>query len=103
MRAERARVFFALWPDAPVRDALSQAGAVAQAECGGKATPSDKIHLTLVFIGDVERSSIAALRECADRVEAEPFELPQSADANGLVECVATGSADQPLHIRAAH
>jgi 2'-5' RNA ligase len=73
--AERARVFFALWPDTPVRDALAQAGAAAQAECGGKATPRDKIHLTLVFIGDLERSRIAALRECADRVEAEPFEL----------------------------
>ena len=75
MSAQRARVFFALWPDTPVRDALSQAGAAAQAECGGKATQRDKIHLTLVFVGDVERSRIAALRECADRVEGEAFEL----------------------------
>jgi 2'-5' RNA ligase len=73
--AERARVFFALWPDDAVRDALAAAGASAQAECKGKATARDKIHLTLVFVGDIERSRVDALRECAGRVEASPFEL----------------------------
>jgi 2'-5' RNA ligase len=74
----RARVFFALWPEDEVRAALAQAGVHAQAECGGRATASDKIHLTLFFVGDIERSRVAALEACASRVAADPFELDMS-------------------------
>lgn len=73
--AGRARVFFALWPDAPVRRGLAQLAVEARTECGGRATPSDKIHLTLVFVGDIERSRIAALKACAAPIDAQPFEL----------------------------
>ena len=79
MSAWRARVFFALWPDDDVRAALANAGAHAQAECGGRATAPDKIHLTLFFVGDIERSRIAALEACASRVAAAPFGLDMSA------------------------
>lgn len=75
---ERARVFFALWPDASVRHALGELAVEARAECGGRATASDKIHLTLVFIGDIARSRVAALQACAAAVEAKPFELELS-------------------------
>ncbi|HEV7800267.1 MAG TPA: RNA 2',3'-cyclic phosphodiesterase [Burkholderiales bacterium] len=73
--AERARVFFALWPDTSVRDALAAVAADAQVECGGRVTARDKIHLTLFFVGDIERSRVQALEECAGAVEAGRFEL----------------------------
>lgn len=71
----RARVFFALWPEVAVRDALTDAAANAAVECGGRITPRGKIHLTLFFVGDIERSRIAALQSRADEVSAGRFEL----------------------------
>lgn len=71
----RARVFFALWPEPSVRSALSKLAVEVHTACGGRATPADKFHLTLVFVGDIERSRIAALQACAASVEAQPFEL----------------------------
>ena len=38
-------------------------------------TAAAKIHLTLFFVGDVPRSRLAALSECANSVAAAPFEL----------------------------
>lgn len=72
---DRARVFFALWPDDAVRGALADAAARAHAECGGKLTPAPKIHLTLFFVGDLARSRVAALSACANTVAAASFEL----------------------------
>lgn len=74
----RTRVFFALWPDLAVRSALAQAAAQAQAECGGRATALPKLHVTLFFVGDVERARIDALQSCAGAVRAESFELEMS-------------------------
>jgi 2'-5' RNA ligase len=76
--SERARNFFALWPNADVRAALAHAALAAQAECGGRATAAEKIHLTLFFIGEVERSLIPALEQCAARLEAHAFTLDMS-------------------------
>ncbi len=70
-----ARVFFALWPDAAVRDALSDVAVRLQAQCGGRATARDKIHLTLFFVGDIERARIGALESCASAVAASRIEL----------------------------
>jgi 2'-5' RNA ligase len=71
----RARLFFALWPDAPVRTTLAALARDAQAECGGRATAPEKIHLTLFFVGDAERSRIEALEAAAASIASEPFEL----------------------------
>ena len=68
-------MFFAIWPHEPVRDALSSAALRAQAECGGRATPAAKIHLTLFFVGEVERARLAELEACAAAVAAPAFEL----------------------------
>lgn len=73
--AGRARVFFALWPDDAVRAALSAAAVQAQAECEGRVTAAPKIHLTLFFVGGVERCELPALERCAESVAGVPFEL----------------------------
>jgi len=76
--AERAsaRVFFALWPDQDVRDELARAAQLLHAACGGRITRTDNVHLTLVFLGEVERSRLDALREAAARVRAPAHVLP---------------------------
>jgi 2'-5' RNA ligase len=73
--AERARVFFALWPDAPVRTALSDAAVAAQTGCGGRATAAEKIHLTLFFIGDIGRTRLPRIEQCAASLAVKPFTL----------------------------
>lgn len=73
--SERARLFFALWPDESVRRTLGALALDAQAQCGGRATPLDKIHLTLFFVGDVERSRIDALETAAASLGTTSFEL----------------------------
>jgi 2'-5' RNA ligase len=70
-----ARVFFALWPDAGVRDALAVLAREVRAECGGRATRLETIHLTLFFVGQVERKRVADLQAAAGAVRGSPFEL----------------------------
>ena len=78
-RADRARLFFALWPDAAVREALAAAARDAQTGCGGRATAPDKLHMTLFFVGDIERSRVETLKTLAGAIEGRPFELAISA------------------------
>lgn len=76
--ARTRRLFFALWPDAATRERLTQTlrGIVpAQA----RATHSDDLHITLVFLGSLDAST----QDCAEQaaalvpalVSAEPFTL----------------------------
>lgn len=72
---DTARLFFALWPDTGVQRAL---GALAQdlsRECGGRAPAARNIHLTLVFLGNVERERLPRLEEIAVATSAPPFDL----------------------------
>jgi 2'-5' RNA ligase len=56
------RVFFALWPDAGVRDALSALARDTAAQARGRAPLAGNLHLTLAFLGDVAAPRIAALQ-----------------------------------------
>ena len=69
-----ARLFFALWPEAKAARALELLAERLAAQSGGKRAPRDKIHLTLVFVGEVPLDREAALREAAARVRGEPFD-----------------------------
>ena len=72
---ERARVFFALWPDMEVRDALTAVAQECKLECGGRQTPPEKLHITLFFVGDVERATVPRLQSVAGALKAAPFRL----------------------------
>ena len=58
------RLFFALWPPAKTAHALAQWTHEVSRDTGGSPTASDKIHLTLAFLGDGDptRANIAATR-----------------------------------------
>jgi 2'-5' RNA ligase len=69
------RVFFALWPDAPLRSALADlAGRVAR-EARGRPTAGESIHLTLAFLGAQRPDRVAMLRALAERVHGSPFAI----------------------------
>jgi 2'-5' RNA ligase len=68
------RLFVAVWPDAPVRDALAAWQAAWIWPPGAALVPSERLHLTLHFLGGVATEQLAALTERL-RVPFEAFEL----------------------------
>jgi 2'-5' RNA ligase len=73
--SDRARLFFALWPDPVVRHWLAQEGSRMQGELGGKPTREDSVHMTLVFLGDVGVERIPALERLAAQAPFDSFDL----------------------------
>ncbi|WP_040730467.1 RNA 2',3'-cyclic phosphodiesterase [Thiocapsa marina] len=68
------RWFFALWPDAAVRDAL--AVRVPELLCvGARATHPSDFHLTLAFLGPLAPDVLACAERVADRIRAPGFDL----------------------------
>ena len=70
-----ARLFFAAWPAPEVQHALHRIGEEAQRECGGRAIQERNIHLTLVFLGNVERVRLPQLKAIAAGIVAVPCDL----------------------------
>jgi len=62
------RIFFALWPDPAVAQALDSLAAAAHAVCGGRRMRRDTLHLTLAFLGDVDAAQFDVARAVADEV-----------------------------------
>ena len=71
------RVFFAVWPDPDVRAALEMLARDCAARTGGRAPDPANLHLTLAFIGTVDRSRVVILREIGSNAAAaaKPFAL----------------------------
>jgi len=69
------RLFFALWPDEPVRTALADRVPDLLRGLGGRPQRPDQWHVTLEFLGEVASDRQAALHRAAGRVRAEPFTL----------------------------
>lgn len=69
----KARVFFALWPDAAARERLNRIAGEIRALRGGRRVRRETLHLTLVFLGDVVREALTELRECAAGVSGNGF------------------------------
>ncbi|MCL6556968.1 MAG: RNA 2',3'-cyclic phosphodiesterase [Burkholderiales bacterium] len=69
------RLFFALWPEEPVRRQLAELSLKVRQSCGGRATPFDNLHLTLVFLGQVAEEEIGKVRGAAEEVQLPGFEL----------------------------
>jgi 2'-5' RNA ligase len=70
-----ARVFLALWPDAPVRERLAAVGLLMHKTLSGRMTRPETIHLTLVFIGDLARERIPGLIGKLDAVAGQTFRV----------------------------
>jgi 2'-5' RNA ligase len=67
------RLFFALWPPAKTAHALAQWTHQVSRDTGGAPTASDKIHLTLAFLGDGDP---ARAHNAAQRVQGRRQTLP---------------------------
>jgi len=75
--ARKVRLYFALWPDAELADAMLGRGRALRTAIGGKLTRCESIHLTLAFLGDVAESRLPELLDppAAIAVAAFTFDL----------------------------
>lgn len=64
--ADAAKVFFALWPSPTLRRSLHAVALQYQKQYGGRAMRMETLHLTLLFLGTLERARIARLQELVD-------------------------------------
>ncbi|HJP34486.1 MAG TPA: 2'-5' RNA ligase family protein, partial [Gammaproteobacteria bacterium] len=68
------RFFFALWPDDTIRAQLLRTA--LKIECGdGRRIVAANLHVTLLFIGNVEDGSVEGIGEAADSVIGDRFAL----------------------------
>jgi 2'-5' RNA ligase len=69
------RLFFALWPEVRLQEALHRLAATMLGPVDGRCTPSPNIHLTLAFLGPVSEEAQACYETAAGGVRAEPLTL----------------------------
>jgi 2'-5' RNA ligase len=69
------RLFFALWLPPQAAKVLHTAGRELQKACGGKLTRRETVHLTLVFLGEVEDDKIPLLTSLAAQVRMPAFRV----------------------------
>ncbi len=70
-----ARIFFALRPAAPAREALGRLATEVAAETGARRVPEAGLHLTLVFLGECDRMRVEEAARAASRVCVPSFEV----------------------------
>ncbi len=71
---DRKRLFFALWPDAPIRAQLSSVAASLHS-VPGRRVAADHLHLTLIFLGDVDVNRQDCAQRAAAGVAGRQFDL----------------------------
>jgi 2'-5' RNA ligase len=73
-RGASQRLFFALWPDDATRAAL-QACAPRQPRASGRPIPGEKLHLTVLFLGQTTHGVRQCIESAAAAVRCPPFVL----------------------------
>lgn len=68
------RVFFALWPADDVRERIERA-VRDRVQGRGRAIPPQNLHVTLLFLGEIETARVADAMAAADEVAGAPFEV----------------------------
>jgi 2'-5' RNA ligase len=73
-REKRKRLFFALWPDAQVRQGFARI-ASRTLKRRGRTVPAENLHLTLAFLGAVTAERQHCMENLADNLAADAFDL----------------------------
>ena len=71
---DSSRLFFALWPDELTRLKLARLS-LSLAAKGCKPVPPQNLHVTLVFLGQVDAATICLIEHSATGISATPFVL----------------------------
>jgi len=93
------RLFFALWPDETTRAEIDRLNQLLICQ-RLKKTRADNLHVTLVFMGNVDDATAQAIRWCIPDITAEPITLvfdQLSAWSNANVLCLTTRHTPRQL------
>lgn len=71
----KLRLFFALWPDASFCEQFTQLVEQSAWSRQGRSVPSQNLHLTLAFLGDVDVSRVDTIIALADGFSIPAFDL----------------------------
>ena len=71
---DTSRLFFALWPDDETRQALARLSRSLPAK-QFKGVQPHNLHVTLVFLGQVETETESLIKQSAAAISAQPFTL----------------------------
>ena len=74
-QAESQRLFFALWPDDATRKAIAAVVKQAAQYHQGNPIRTDNIHLTLAFLGNVNKAQRDCVETVAESLSITPFSL----------------------------
>ena len=102
----RRRLFFALWPDEAVRDAVVAAGEAAAKAGGirGRRMQDERIHMTLLFLGDLDADGEAQARAVAAGIRVPPFQLTlDQAGSFYRAKVLWVGAQESPPELMALH
>jgi len=78
MSADKKRLFFALWPEAETRDAISAQTQALVSASGGRAVKPENLHLTLAFLHSVETHRLECIEAAAQRAACRSVRLQLS-------------------------
>lgn len=70
-----ARLFFAVWPELPLRETLHRWAVQQQKICGGRIMRVESIHLTLLFLGETPQAHLPELMHTVTSVRTARFDL----------------------------
>lgn len=71
----KQRLFFALWPEPGLQQALAAQARRALGERRAKRVSAENLHITLAFLGEVDAATRGCAEGAAGRVAAVPFTL----------------------------
>ncbi len=69
------RLFFALWPDEPLRQQLAGRSKPIVQAADGRQVPAENLHITLAFLGNVDARQRECVDDMAEAITCPPFEL----------------------------
>ena len=73
---DTVRVFFALWPEAAIQHKLHAVAKKYRAACNARIMRTETLHMTLQFIGNINRTQLSKLIKAADKIaDTTPFQL----------------------------
>ena len=68
------RLFFALWPDEETRKKIGQINQQIKDKQLKKFIP-DNLHVTLVFLGNIDEEAELAIKQSVKKIDTTPFEI----------------------------
>ena len=69
------RLFFALWPDASLRQPLDSRSEPLVQATSGRPVPAENSHITLAFLGNVDANQQACVERMAGAISSPSFEF----------------------------